>query len=157
MGVHVFNREQFLNGISIEEAWDFFSNPENLKRITPEYMGFDIISNSNSHEMYPGQIIRYQVKPLAKIPMQWTTEITQVKEPHFFIDEQRQGPYKIWHHQHKFYAKEDGVLMEDIVHYQPPLGFVGDIANKLIIRNKLMEIFDYRKKVIEEIFKLNAA
>lgn len=150
MGVHVFKRDQLLKNVSIEDAWDFFSKPQNLKKITPEYMGFDIVSNSRVDEMYAGQIIRYIVKPLAGIPMQWTTEITQVKEPNFFIDEQRQGPYKLWHHQHLFIEVENGVLMEDIVHYRPPMGFLGDIANSLFIRKKLKEIFDFRKKVIKQ-------
>lgn len=152
MAVHVFNREQFLEGVSLKEAWSFFSSPSNLKKITPSYMGFDILSNSNSDTMYPGQIIRYIVRPLAGIPMNWTTEITQVVEPLFFIDEQRQGPYKMWHHQHKFKEVENGVLMEDIVHYQAPLGFLGDIANKIVIRKKLEEIFNHRRKVINEFF-----
>lgn len=146
----MFKRDQLLKNVSIEDAWDFFSKPQNLKKITPEYMGFDIVSNSRVDEMYAGQIIRYIVKPLAGIPMQWTTEITQVKEPNFFIDEQRQGPYKLWHHQHLFIEVENGVLMEDIVHYRPPMGFLGDIANSLFIRKKLKEIFDFRKKVIKQ-------
>ncbi|MCB9188834.1 MAG: SRPBCC family protein [Flavobacteriales bacterium] len=152
MAVHVFNREQLLEGVSLEAAWHFFSSPRNLKRITPAYMGFDIISDSNSEEMYPGQIIRYIVKPIAGISMNWTTEITQVQPPFFFIDEQRQGPYNLWHHQHKFKEVSNGVLMEDIVHYQAPFGFLGDIANKFMIRKKLNEIFDFRRKVIADLF-----
>ncbi|CAG5086526.1 SRPBCC family protein [Parvicella tangerina] len=156
MGVHVLKRDQLLKDVSMQEAWSFFSSPENLKKITPDYMGFDIISNADTEEMYPGQIIRYVVKPVAGIPMKWTTEITQVKEPYFFIDEQKQGPYKIWHHQHRFKEVEHGVLMEDIVHYQPPMGVLGDLANKVLIRKKLKEIFDYRKKIIKDIFGKNA-
>lgn len=152
MGVHVFRREQILKDVSLEDAWSFFSSPANLKKITPEYMGFDIVSNSNSDKMYPGQVIRYIVKPVAGITMQWTTEITQVQAPFFFIDEQRQGPYKLWHHQHKFKEVQEGILMEDIVHYQAPLGALGELANKLMIRRKLKEIFDFRRKVIEEVF-----
>lgn len=152
MAVHVLKRDLLLKGVTLEEAWKFFSSPANLKRITPEYMGFDIVSNSESDTMYAGQIIRYVVKPVAGIPMNWTTEITHVNEPHFFIDEQRQGPYRMWHHQHKFKEVKEGVLMEDIVHYQPPFGFFGDITNRLFIRKKLRDIFNYRKKVIKDIF-----
>lgn len=152
MAVYIFRREQLLKGVRLDEAWEFFSNPINLKKITPDYMGFNIISSSNSNEMYAGQIIRYLVKPFANIPMHWTTEITQVNEPEFFIDEQRLGPYKIWHHQHKFREVSGGVVMEDIVHYAPPFGIFGRLANKLFIQRKLHEIFDYRKKVIREIF-----
>ncbi len=156
MGVHVLKRDQVLKHVSLEEAWNFFSSPENLKKITPDYMGFDIISNGNIESMYSGQIIRYVVKPIAGIPTQWTTEITQVRAPYFFIDEQLQGPYKLWHHQHRLSEVDNGVLMEDIIHYQPPFGFFGDVANKLFIRKKLKEIFDYRKRVIREIFDQHA-
>ena len=155
MSVHVFKRDQLLRGVSLEEAWGFFSRPENLKLITPDYMGFDIVSKGKLDEMYPGQIIRYIVKPLAGLPMQWTTEITHVQEPFFFIDDQRQGPYKIWHHQHKFTAVEAGTMMEDIVHYRLPLGVVGDLVNRWVVRKKLKEIFDHRKKVVKEIFSSN--
>jgi ligand-binding SRPBCC domain-containing protein len=155
MGVHIFKRDQVLKGREITEVWDFFSNPENLKTITPDYMGFDIVSTSNSDEMYAGQIIRYVVRPLARIPMHWTTEITQVKPPYFFIDEQKQGPYKLWHHQHKFTPVSNGVLMEDIIHYQPPFGVLGDALNKLFIRKRLKDIFDYRKRVIKELLKVD--
>ncbi|MCB9196157.1 MAG: SRPBCC family protein [Flavobacteriales bacterium] len=155
MGVHILKREQILKNVSLEEAWSFFSNPANLKEITPGYMGFDIVSKSNSDNMYSGQIIRYTVKPLLGIPMYWTTEIVQVNAPHFFIDQQLDGPYKIWHHQHKFHEVDGGVLMEDIIHYKPPFGIFGDAANQLLIRKKLKEIFNYRKKAISAIFKLN--
>lgn len=153
MGVHVLKRDQILKNVQLDKAWEFFSNPENLKRITPDYMGFDIISSPEEKEMYAGQIIRYVVKPLSGIPMQWTTEITNVDSPCFFVDEQRQGPYKMWHHQHRFTAKGNHVLMEDIVHYQLPLGWLGDLMNRFLVRKKLKEIFDYRSSTIRQIFK----
>jgi ligand-binding SRPBCC domain-containing protein len=152
MGVFVLNQKQYIQGISIEEAWDFFSSPKNLKVITPPHMGFDIISEMHSEKMYAGQIIRYKVKPFAGIPMSWTSEISQVNKPHFFIDEQRQGPYKMWHHQHHFEEKESGVLMTDIIHYWPPMGLLGNIANAILIKKQLKDIFDYRKIKIEELF-----
>ncbi len=152
MGVFVLNQEQFISNISLAEAWNFFSSPKNLKAITPPHMGFDITSKMHMDEMYAGQIIRYKVKPLAGIPMNWTTEITQVNSPNFFIDEQRQGPYKMWHHQHHFEEKDGGVLMTDIIHYWPPMGFLGSLANTVLIKKQLKGIFDYRKVKIKELF-----
>ncbi|MHC1706751.1 MAG: hypothetical protein AB9842_04410 [Bacteroidales bacterium] len=136
--------------VSVAEMWDFISSPANLKLITPPYMGFDIINKDNTGKMYPGMIISYHVSPLLGIKTLWVTEITHVKESEFFVDEQRVGPYKLWHHQHILKEIPGGVLMEDIVTYQPPLGFLGRIANSLIIRNKLNEIFDFRKVRLEE-------
>lgn len=153
MGVHVLKRDQILKNVRLDEAWQFFSKPENLKKITPDYMGFDMVSSQERKEMHAGQIIRYVVKPLAGIPMQWTTEITNVDSPCFFVDEQRQGPYKMWHHQHRFTAKGNHVLKEDIVHYQLPFGWLGDLMNRLVVRKKLKEIFDYRSRTIRQVFK----
>ncbi len=152
MSVFVLEQQQFIKNITLEKAWVFFSSPANLKVITPDFMGFDIISKLHSEKMYAGQIIRYKVKPVAGIPMQWTTEITQVNAPYFFIDEQRRGPYKMWHHQHHFEEKDGGVLMTDIIHYWPPFGFLGNIANSILIKKQLKGIFDYRKKKVEELF-----
>ena len=132
--------------------WNFISSPANLKKITPDYMGFDITSGDLPEKMYPGMIICYKVSPLLGIKMNWLTEITQVDEKRFFIDEQRVGPYKIWHHQHHIEPIEGGVLMTDIVTYKPPMAFLGSIANTLVIKNKLNEIFDYRRNVLNEIF-----
>jgi len=137
---------------SINEMWNFISSPQNLKRITPDYMGFEIQSKELAKKMYPGMMIRYTVKPLFNIPMTWLTEITQVKEKEFFVDDQRVGPYKIWHHEHRITPIEGGVLMNDIITYQPPLGFLGSLANTLVIKHKLNEIFDYREKALIEIF-----
>ena len=137
--------------ISLEKAWEFFSSPKNLKEITPDYMGFHIRSEYDG-KMYPGQIIEYTVKPVLGIPMYWMTEITQVKELEFFIDEQRVGPYSMWHHQHFFKEIEGGVEMEDIVHYRLPLGPLGSFAHALFVKKQLQGIFDYRKKVLEERF-----
>tara|TARA_R110002096_G_scaffold109056_4_gene238617 strand:- start:35074 stop:35535 length:462 start_codon:yes stop_codon:yes gene_type:complete len=140
--------------ISVDEAWAFFSNPRNLKEITPEYMGFDITSEFFKDKMYPGMIITYRVTPLFGIPMSWMTEITQVKENEFFIDEQRVGPYKIWHHQHHFKAIDGGVEMTDIVNYVVPLGFLGRFIEPFLVRPKLREIFNFREKKMRELFSL---
>lgn len=135
---------------SMEEVWDFISSPKNLKEITPDYMGFDIISDDLPEKMYPGMIIGYKVSPLLGIKTTWVTEITHVRDMEYFVDEQRIGPYSIWHHQHFIEPIEGGVLMRDIVTYQPPFGFLGAIMNTLVIKKKLAEIFDYRTKAVEE-------
>lgn len=138
--------------ISLERAWDFFSNPANLQAITPDDMGFKVISKHHGDTMYAGQIIEYTVKPVLGIPLYWMTEITQVKDMEYFIDEQRFGPYSLWHHQHHFKAIPGGVEMTDIVHYKNPLGFLGNIANGILVRNKLKQIFNYRFQKVEEMF-----
>jgi ligand-binding SRPBCC domain-containing protein len=138
--------------VSLEKAWDFFSNPANLQAITPANMGFKVISKHHGDTMYAGQIIEYTVKPMLGIPLYWMTEITQVKDKQYFIDEQRFGPYSLWHHQHHFKAIEGGVEMTDIVHYKNPLGFMGRLANSIFVKNKLDTIFNYRYQKVEELF-----
>jgi ligand-binding SRPBCC domain-containing protein len=151
--LHTFTTKQLINS-DIQSVWDFISSPGNLAKITPEFMGFDIIGNkSDLGKMYPGQIIEYYVSPFAGIKMHWVTEITHVKDKEYFVDEQRSGPYSMWHHQHFLREVEGGVEMTDIVHYKAPLGFLGKIANALFIRKQLKKIFDYRYRKIEEIFK----
>lgn len=135
----------------LETCWDFFSSPANLKVITPDYMGFHVLTEQPP-KMYEGLMIEYTVSPLLGIPMGWITEIKTVKEGHFFVDEQRKGPYKIWHHEHHFRAVENGVEMTDIVSYELPLGFLGKIAHSLFVRKKLEEIFAFRFKKVDEMF-----
>lgn len=149
MAFYQFKREQKVKA-SIDEIWDFISSPRNLKEITPDYMGFDITSEGLSEKMYEGMIISYKVSPLLGIKTTWVTEITHVRDKEYFVDEQRVGPYSIWHHQHHIEAIEGGVLMRDIVSYEPPFGILGAIANGLIIQNKLREIFDYRTSALEK-------
>ena len=151
MGFYQFKKKQVINA-SLEAVWEFISDPANLKKITPDYMGFDITSKEVPSKMYAGMIISYRVSPLFGIKTTWVTEITHLKENSYFVDEQRVGPYKIWHHQHMIQPTEKGTLMTDIVSYQPPLGFLGSIANELIIKGKLNEIFEYRTKALDEIF-----
>ena len=138
--------------ISLDEAWKFFSSPRNLDLITPDDMSFKIISGANS-KAYAGQVISYQIKPLLNIPMNWVTEITQCVDKKYFIDEQRFGPYKFWHHQHHFEETEDGVLMNDMLHYALPFSFIGEIAGNLFLHNKVKHIFDYRRQKLDQIFK----
>jgi ligand-binding SRPBCC domain-containing protein len=138
--------------VSISQIWDFISVPDNLKDITPAHMGFVITGNTGNGKMYPGMIISYKVSPLLGIKLNWVTEITHVKEFEYFVDEQRIGPYSMWHHQHKIEPIEGGVLMTDVVTYQPPLGIVGAVANSLIIKKQLQQIFNYREVALEQRF-----
>ena len=124
--MHQFIRKQFVK-TDLQTCWDFFSSPANLKRITPSYMGFDVKTEVPA-QMYEGLIIAYTVKPLLGIPVEWVTEITHVKDKSFFVDEQRKGPYTMWHHEHHFKAVEGGVEMTDIVSYIIPLGFLGKLV-----------------------------
>jgi len=138
--------------ITIEKAWSFFSDPRNLKEISPDYMGFEITSDFFQESMYAGMIITYKVRPMLGIKMNWMTEITQIKEQLFFIDEQRVGPYKMWHHQHHFKVIDGGVEMIDIVNYVLPFGFVGKLFEPVLVKGKLEEIFNYREEKMKTLF-----
>ena len=148
--MHVLKTTQRLP-ISLDEAWDFFSSPRNLKEITPARMGFHILSEL-PEKMYPGLIISYIVKPVAGIPVKWVTEISQVREKEFFVDFQLSGPYAIWHHQHHFRPLNGGVEMTDIVNYKVPFGFLGRIVNWLFVEREVKDIFEYRNWVLEDKF-----
>lgn len=137
--------------ISQQEAWQFLSDPKNLKVITPDYMGFHIQSGADRN-MYPGQIIEYIVTPILNIKNRWVTEITHVKENDYFVDEQRFGPYSLWHHKHFLQEIEGGVLMEDLIHYKVPMGILGQWVHPFLVRPKLEEIFEYRQKKLIELF-----
>lgn len=151
MKIYNLKKKQFLP-ISMEEAWEFFSSPKNLKDITPPHMRFDIQYISGNNKMYQGQIIRYKLQPVPGIPVNWTTEITHVNEPYFFVDEQRFGPYALWHHQHHFKEVEGGVEMTDEVNYAIPFGVIGQIANRIFVEKQVNNIFDYRFNVLEKMF-----
>lgn len=151
MAFYQFHNKQIINS-TIDEVWDFIASPDNLKKITPDYMGFDITSNNDGNKMYEGMIISYKVSPLLGIKTNWVTEITHVRNKEYFVDEQRVGPYSLWHHQHKIESTPNGVLMTDIVTYAPPFGFLGMFANALFIKSKLKEIFEYRRKALDKYF-----
>ena len=150
MKIYRFVRNQKIP-IDKNEAWKFLSDPNNLKTITPDYMGFDIIEKENT-KMYSGQIIKYIVTPIFGIKMNWVTEITHVKDYEYFVDEQRFGPYKFWHHKHLIKEIKDGVEMIDILDYALPFGFAGRFFHPIIIKPKLNEIFNYRRNKLIEIF-----
>ncbi len=151
MKIHQLYTSQNLP-ISLDEAWTFFSEPINLKTITPDYMGFDIISGADQ-KMYSGQIIEYIVTPIAGIKTSWVTEITHIKDKSYFVDEQRFGPYSMWHHKHFFKEIPGGVKIEDLLHYKLPFGFLGQIIHPILIKSKLQEIFNYREKKLKELFE----
>lgn len=137
--------------ISLDDAWDFLSNPKNLKIITPEYMGF-IIESGADRPMFPGQIIQYIVTPMMGIKTKWVTEITHVQDKKYFVDEQRFGPYSLWHHKHFLKEIPGGVAMEDIIDYKIPMGWLGQLIHPILVKPKLDEIFEYRRKKLIELF-----
>ena len=150
MKIYTLHRKQNLP-ITKEKAWEFLSSPSNLKTITPDYMSFDIISGGD-RPMFPGQIIQYIVTPILGIKTKWVTEITHVQEGHYFVDEQRFGPYALWHHKHFIKQIEGGIEMEDIIDYKIPLGILGQLVHPFIVKPKLEEIFNYRNKKLVELF-----
>jgi ligand-binding SRPBCC domain-containing protein len=135
----------------LNTCWEFFSSPKNLQKITPKYMGFDVRTEVPA-KMYEGLMIEYRVRPLMNIPMTWITEITHVKDHQFFVDEQRKGPYRLWHHEHHFREIPEGVEMTDIVSYELPMGPLGKLVHPILVKKKLEEIFAYRFKIVEELF-----
>lgn len=149
--IHRFYKKQSFP-IPLKMAWDFFSNPNNLSEITPKNLGFKVISES-PEKIYPGLMLRYSVSPILSIPTLWVTEITHVNEQKYFVDEQRMGPYKIWHHEHHFFKRdENSVEMEDIIHYALPFGLIGDFFAGKIVKRQIDEIFSYRTQVLEKRF-----
>lgn len=151
MAIYQFYKEQILDA-SIDQVWDFISSPANLKKITPPYMGFDITTKHLPKKMYQGMMISYKVSPLPGFKSNWLTEITHVDPGKYFVDEQRSGPYRIWHHEHRLNPHKNGVLMTDLITYQPPFGILGVVANKLLIKNQLEEIFTYRRNKLIDLF-----
>ena len=137
--------------VSLNEAWNFISTPKNLAVITPPSMGFVTLSGDDK-DMFAGQIIHYHVSPLLGLKMEWVTEITHVEDKHFFVDEQRFGPYKFWHHKHFLKEIPGGVEMEDIIHYKLPMGILGKMVQPFMVKPKPEEIFEYRKNKLIELF-----
>lgn len=134
------------------QAWSFFSDPRNLSRITPPGLGFTIVSQVPL-KVHAGLMIKYRVKPLMGLPLTWLSEITHLSEGEYFVDEQRRGPYSMWHHEHHFRdAPGGGVEMEDIVTYIPPFGPLGALLHPFLIAPQLRKIFDHRERVMSEVF-----
>lgn len=137
--------------ISLDQAWAFFSNPANLNEITPPDFSFEIRSELPNN-MYEGMFISYKITPLLSIKMEWVTEITVIKDREYFIDEQRKGPYNIWHHEHHFKEIEGGVEMIDLLYYDIGWGILGNIAGFLFVDKKVKDIFDYRRAKLTSFF-----
>jgi ligand-binding SRPBCC domain-containing protein len=150
MKVYKLETVQHVNA-TIEECWDFFSSPKNLQTITLDNMSFEI-QDFDGKRMYPGQVITYTLKPVFGIKINWMTIITVSEENKYFVDEQRFGPYSLWHHKHFFEKTETGTKMTDVVHYALPFGYLGRIMNTFVVKNKLKTIFDYRRTKIEKLF-----
>jgi len=148
--MYQLKRTQFVK-TDLETCWKFFSAPANLQVITPAYMGFRVLT-AVPDEMYKGLIIRYTVSPVLKIPLTWVTEITHVQDKRYFVDNQRKGPYRMWHHEHHFKEVERGVEVTDIISYLMPYGIIGKLAHWLFIRRQLDEIFAYRFNKVNELF-----
>lgn len=151
MNVYVLSQSQRID-VQIDVAWNFFSNPKNLSLITPPSMQFEILDDANTKSISAGQLIYYKVSPFPYLRTRWVTEITRVTPGHSFVDKQKKGPFAVWQHEHKFVTIGDSVEMIDIVHYAPPLGWLGAVANWLVIRKRVEYIFNYRRKRVEEIF-----
>ncbi len=142
--------EQFIP-LNLQDAWTYFSSPKNLNEITPDDLSFQILT-SDIEQMYLGQIIEYKISPFSGFSLPWVTEITHLKETEFFVDEQRFGPYEFWHHRHQFKSVEGGVLMKDLLHYRLPFGVVGKLVDRLVVKKKVMSIFQHRFSRLENKF-----
>ncbi len=150
-GIYQLKSEQIINA-GLEEVWNYFSQPQNLDHLTPDDMAFKITSGQTPR-MYAGQIISYQIEILPKIKQAWVTEIAHVKDKVMFVDEQRFGPYAMWHHEHHFKAiAPDKVQMNDIVSYKLPLGLLGRIVAGNLIKKRIIKIFEYRESKVNTIF-----
>lgn len=149
-GIYTLTSEQELP-VSLEEAWDFFTHPNNLDKITPKDLQFEI-TNNPPPKTYLGQIITYKIGVLPGIKNNWVTEITHFEDRKFFVDEQRFGPYAFWHHQHHFEATSEGkVLMRDIVNFKLPMGFLGDLLASGFVTRKVKFIFESRYQILKKI------
>lgn len=144
--------DELLIPIPLDEAWDFFTNPRNLAKLTPKEMNFRHVFEPDEERVYKGMYLVYKVSPLAGIPLTWVTEITEVLPRKRFVDDQIKGPFARWHHIHEFEARGDKTLIRDILYYQMPLGFLGDMAHSFFARKQVAQIFTFRKQRMKEIF-----
>ena len=133
---------------SIEDAFAFFSRPENLEEITPPLLRFHIVRADR--ELHEGSRIEYQLR-VRGVPMRWVSEITEWKPPYRFVDTQLRGPYALWRHQHTFTTERGGTRIGDEVEYAMPLGIAGVIAHALVVRRDVESIFDYRQRRLAEL------
>lgn len=148
--IHTLYREQIIPA-PVEKVWEYFCDPRNLNRITPPDMNFEILWGGDDR-MYEGQLIEYRVEFIRGVRSRWLTEISHVRQCEFFVDEQRLGPYRFWYHEHGFEGTPSGTRMTDRVTYVVPVGFLGDMLDRLWIAARLSQIFDYRRKTIIQLF-----
>lgn len=141
--------------ISQKEAWAFLSSADNLSKIMPDDMHFEVQSKIDK-PIYPGQLIEYKVTPFRGFTTKWVTEINHVQEPHYFVDTQLVGPYKIWHHTHILHPNDEGVLIEDQVRYQMPFGILGELVHPILVQPQLNKIFKAREEKMNELFSKKA-
>ena len=151
MNLYSINVKQQLP-ISQNEAWNFLASADNLSKIMPDDMHFEVQSEIK-HSIYPGQLIEYKVTPFKGFTTKWVTEINHVNKPHYFVDTQLIGPYKIWHHTHFLYPNDEGVLIEDQVRYQMPFGILGELLHPIVVKPQLNKIFKAREDKMNELFK----
>jgi ligand-binding SRPBCC domain-containing protein len=155
MRLHRLETTQFLP-IPPSQAWRFFSDPSRLPEMTPPSLNLTPTSTLPS-EMHPGLVVTYDVTPLPGVRFLWVTEITHVVEGALFVDEQRAGPYRFWHHQHHFRLVAGGTEMRDIIHYALPLGLPGDLLGRRAVRKRVEGIFAYRREALQRLFGPAAA
>ncbi|GAB4175444.1 MAG: SRPBCC family protein [Calditrichia bacterium] len=146
---HIYQNEIFLPA-TLEQAFAFFQNVQNLAKITPPWVHFEIITPPPL-DIYEGREYEYKLK-VNGIPMHWKTLISVWEPPHRFVDVQLKGPYKTWVHEHSFFERENGVLMIDTVRYQLPLGFIGELIHIMQVKKFIKQIFEYRNQIISAVF-----
>jgi ligand-binding SRPBCC domain-containing protein len=148
--IHTLRREQLIPA-AVGAVWDFFATPKNLDLLTPPGLKFFTPAPPEGR-MYAGQLIAHRIRIFPGYWARWLTEIRQVREREYFVDEQRVGPYKFWYHEHHFRAAPGGTLMTDQITYQVCYGPLGWLVNELWIKRALRKIFDYRRGAIERAF-----
>lgn len=144
-------QRQFLPRTTLDEAWDFFANPRNLPAVSPPQLGLRVTSSPPTR-VYPGLIITYDIEVLRHLHWQWVTEVTQVREGRLLVDEQRFGPFRMWHHEHHLTAHDGGVEVADLVTYALPLGPLGSLAHELVVGPRLTRTFAFRRRVLAQRF-----
>ena len=151
MKTYILNEETIISK-ELSEVWTFFSDPHNLSRLTPPYMNFRVQKSPDTKEIFEGMLIEYKVSPLFRIPVKWVTKIQEVSFQNKFQDIQLKGPFAFWEHTHTFEARGNETIMTDYLRYKPPFGLLGKLAYVLFLKKQIQGIFDYRSKVIQDVF-----
>ena len=148
MRTHVLRREQIVPR-PLEEVFPFFAEAVNLERITPPWLGFQVLTPAPI-AMRPGTLIEYRLR-LHRLPVRWLTRIEEFEPERGFVDVQVRGPYRVWHHRHEFEARGERTLVRDVVHYALPFGLLGAVAHLTFVRRDEQRIFDYRRDAVTRI------